>query len=120
VKAKDLSWMPVDDGKENSQLTLATTSLDQYRKILASTVRNLTLQAKEDELAKRPEATTHYELTVRVPRKTKSVRVVVQNEDGGRIGSAEIDRKTIDAAPAAPASNPALTPRPGASGPAGQ
>jgi len=30
------------------------------------------------------------------------LRVVIQNEDGGRIGTAELDRKTIDAAPATP------------------
>jgi hypothetical protein len=50
-------------------------------------------------------------LTIRVPRKTKSVRVVMETEEGGRIGAADLDRKTIDAAPATPTPEPQLASR---------
>jgi hypothetical protein len=50
-------------------------------------------------------------LTIPVPRKTRSVRVVVGTEKGGRIGAADLDRKTIDAAPEAPTPEPTLIPR---------
>jgi hypothetical protein len=43
-----------------------------------------------------------------VPRKTRSVRVVVETEGGGRIGGADLDRKTVDAAPEAPTPNAQL------------
>jgi hypothetical protein len=49
---------------------------------------------------------------IRVPRKTQIVRVVVQTGESDRIGTAELDRKTIDAAPEAPTPQPKLIPRP--------
>jgi len=53
-----------------------------------------------------------FQLTIPIPRKTRSVRVVIENEDGGRIGTADLDRKAIDAAPATPTDEPQLTTRP--------
>jgi hypothetical protein len=46
-------------------------------------------------------------LTIRVPRKTQSVRVVVETEEG-RIGAADLSRQTIDTTPATPAPEPQL------------
>jgi hypothetical protein len=37
-------------------------------------------------------------VSIPVPRKTRSGRVVVETEEGGRIGGADLDRKAIDAA----------------------
>ncbi len=48
-------------------------------------------------------------VSIRVPRKTQDVRLAIRVEDTGRIGTFEVDRKTIDAAPAAPTPDPKLT-----------
>jgi hypothetical protein len=53
-------------------------------------------------------------LTLRIPKRAKSVRVVLETETGNRIGTAEVSRKAIDAAPATPSPEPQLsTPPPG-------
>jgi hypothetical protein len=51
---------------------------------------------------------THLQLTVRIPPKTKSIRVLTETANGGRIGSAGLDRKAIEAAPAMPSPEPQL------------
>ncbi len=53
---------------------------------------------------------TPLQLTVRVPGKTQSIRVVTETANGGRIGAADLDRKALDAAPATPAPEPQLLP----------
>jgi hypothetical protein len=62
-------------------------------------------------------------LTLRIPKKAKSVRVVMESETGGRIGTAEVSRKAIDASPAEPTPQPKLVnqpPQPNAGAPAQQ
>jgi hypothetical protein len=50
---------------------------------------------------------------LRVPRKTRRVRVIIQAVDDGRIGSAELDRRAIEAAPATETPRPELKQRAG-------
>jgi hypothetical protein len=35
-------------------------------------------------------------MTIRIPRKTQCIRVVIQTAGNGRIGTVELDRKSID------------------------
>jgi hypothetical protein len=51
-------------------------------------------------------------VTIRLPRKTQSVRVVLEMAGSGRVGAVELDRKTIDAAPEAPTPDPKLLSHP--------
>jgi hypothetical protein len=51
-------------------------------------------------------------MTLRVPRNTKSVRLVVGSLDSGRIGSVDLDRKMIDTAADLPTPEPTLLPQP--------
>jgi hypothetical protein len=51
-------------------------------------------------------------MTIRIPRKTQSLRVVIQTAGNGRTGTVELDRKTIDNAPEAPTPDPKLIPQP--------
>jgi hypothetical protein len=46
------------------------------------------------------------------PRSTKDVRIVMQTVKGGRLGSVDVDRKTIDASPESPTPEPTLIVRP--------
>lgn len=111
LKSKNVTFLPTEDGESAAHLILAAVSLDQYRSILASKVAPLTLLAKSGDLARLPEVVSTTRLMVRVPRKTQSVRVVMESEDGGFMGAVELDRKTIDAAPATPTPDPQLTTR---------
>ncbi len=65
----------------------------------------LTLQAGAQDATRLP-------VRLRVPHKTQSVRVVVQMADNERLGTVELDSKTLEAAPAVPTLEPKLVSRP--------
>jgi VWFA-related protein len=115
LKSKNLTWVPTANGKNAARLTFAAVSLNKDRTAMASTIRSLTLIATDDDLKRLPGVVSRIPLTIRTPNKTQSVRVVMLAEDGGRMGAADIDRKTIDAAPASPTSDPQLSQSPSAS-----
>jgi VWFA-related protein len=108
---KNLTWLPAADGKDESKLTLAVASLDAYRAVLGSKAVHMTLAVDPAKLDHLPDIVSKFPLTIRVPRRTKCVRVVIEDNDGGRIGAAEINRKSIDAAPEAPTPEPQLFPQ---------
>jgi VWFA-related protein len=108
---KNLTWLPADDGKDQSTLTLAVASLDPNRAVLASKVVHMTLEVDPDKVDRLPDVVSKFQLTIRVPGKTKCVRVAMEDLDGGRIGAAELNRKSIDAAPEAPTPEPQLAPQ---------
>ena len=109
LKSKKLAFLPTDDGRNTANLILAAASLNKDRRFLASRILILTLLTQD--MRPLPKVVSSFQLTIPVPRKTRSVRVVIQNEDGGRIGTADLERKTIDAAPARPTPAPQLTTR---------
>ena len=111
LKGKNLDWQATDDGRSTADLILAEASLTGDKNILASRTEKVTIFSTEQDPTRRAEEVTRLPLTIRVPRKTKSVRVVMETEEGGRIGAADLDRKTIDAAPAMPTPEPQLVPR---------
>jgi VWFA-related protein len=113
VKSKNLKFEPSEDGTAMAQLIVAAASLNQYGNILASRTQTVTLVAHSQDPAKLPDVASRFPLTLRVPRKTRRVRVIIQALDDGRIGSAEIDQKTLDAAPATETARPELKQRPG-------
>ena len=110
LRSKNVTFVPTDDGKRTANLILAAASLNTDQRILASRIHTLTLLTQD--MRPLPDVVSSFQLTIPVPRKTRRVRVVIENEDGGRIGTADLDRKTIDAAPATPTSEPQLTTRP--------
>ena len=102
------NWEAADEGKSTTNLTLAAVSLAGARDILASKLETLTVTAGTQDAARLAEMPTRLPVTLRFPRKTQTVRVVIQTAESQRIGAAELDRKTIDAAPAAPTPAPKL------------
>jgi VWFA-related protein len=99
VNPLTLGWHDGADGHSAADLSFAATSLNGRHEVLTSTGRPLTVTvANEDPAALGLE---HVELpvTVRIPAKAKSVRVVVENMDSGRVGTVDLDRSAIDAAP---------------------
>jgi VWFA-related protein len=110
LRLKNLDWVPAEDGRSSANLILAAVSLGGDNNILASRMERVTVWSATQDPTRRTESVTRLPLIIRIPRKTKSVRVIMETELGGRIGAADLERKTIDAAPAAPAPVPQLAP----------
>lgn len=108
LKSGNGNWEAADDGKSTTNLTLAAVSLAGGRDILASKLETLTVTAGTQDAARLAEMPERLPVTIRFPRKTRTVRVVIQTAESQRIGAAEVDRKTIDAAPEAPTPEPKL------------
>jgi VWFA-related protein len=108
LKSKSLIFLPTDDGKDAADLTVAAASLNEDRSILAAKTEVVTLRSTTENPNQMPEVATRFQIILRVPRTTKSVRVAIEDQDGGRIGAADLDRNTIDAAPATETQAPQL------------
>jgi VWFA-related protein len=108
LDSKNLGWLPTENGKSRVNLNLAAMSLTGNLDVLASKTETVTQSAPTQDPAQLAKEVMRIKLTIRVPRKTQSVRVVVQTEVGGRIGAADLDRRTIDATPATPTPEPQL------------
>jgi VWFA-related protein len=106
----NLAWQTVDGGKSRANITLAAVSLSKDKNILSYRVEHLGLLRPTENGAGREIA--QLKVTVPVPRKARSVRVVVEGEGSGRIGGADLERKAIDAAPEAPTPDSQLIHRP--------
>jgi VWFA-related protein len=108
LNGRNLDWQASVDGKSTARLTLAAASLTEFKNILSSRVENLTLSRPTEDRTPPGQQISRLTLTIPIPRKTRSIRVVVGTEKGGRIGGADLDRKAIDAAPEAPTPNAQL------------
>ena len=118
IKSKNLDFLPDESGKNSDQLLLAAASLDASRRLLASRVQRETLKTDVTDPGKLPYVAAQITITVPFPRKAKTLRIVVEDENGGRIGSVELERSSVDNAPEAPSPKPELTPRTPAAKPA--
>jgi len=112
MKSKNGIWEPSDNGNSTKALMLAAVSMARSRDILASKLESLTVTEDTQDATRLAQTAARLPVMIRVPRKTQIVRVVVQTGESDRIGTAELDRKTIDAAPEAPTPQPKLTARP--------
>ena len=110
VKGKNLGWSETGDGRSSASLVVAAVSRSGDGSIVASRTEHVSVSSALQDPTRRAEGVASLPLSIRVPRKTKMVRIVIETEEGGRIGSADLDRKVIDAAPAAPTPRPTLTP----------
>jgi hypothetical protein len=112
MKSKNGNWEPSDNGKSTTNLMLAAVSVARSRDILASKLESVTVTANTQDATRLAEMPARLPVMIRIPRKTQFVRVVIQAGERDRIGTVELDRKTIDAAPEAPTPQPKLIPRP--------
>ena len=102
VQPKNLPWLSGANGTLSANLSVAAVSLSADRSALASRIETTTELALTLDATRVTGWPIRIPFTLRIPRKTRSVRVVVQTEPGGRMGSAEIDRQQIEAAPLSP------------------
>ncbi len=110
IRGKDLGWIANADGLPSVDLALAAASLNADGKMLASRIFSTTATSRlqnPDQLSPWP---IRIPVTIRTPRKTRTIRVVVEAQPANRIGSADLDRKALDAAPAQPTAQPQLSP----------
>jgi hypothetical protein len=111
LRGKNLVWQPAEDGTSTTQLHLASASLRADGDILSSKVERVAWTAGTQDPTRLADDATTLTLTIRVPRETHRVRVVIATDGGERIGAADLDRKTIDSAPSTPSPDPELVRR---------
>lgn len=112
LKSTHLRWQATDDGGSGANVTVAAVSLSGRRDILASTLKKLTVLSNSQDAARLAQSNTLLTVTVPVPRHTESVRVVIRTDDGGQVGTVELDHKALETAPETPTPNPELLTRP--------
>jgi VWFA-related protein len=112
LKSTHLRWQATDDGGSGANVTVAAVSLSSRRDILASTLKKLIVLSNSQDAARLAQSNTMLTLTVPVPRHTQSVRVVIRTDDGGQVGTVELDHKSLETAPNTPTPTPELLPRP--------
>jgi VWFA-related protein len=111
VRSKSLDWQPGDNGESKASVLVGAASRTEQGEILASKLERVVLTAQTQDMAKLAVGMARVHVALRVPPKTRNVRVVMQSGDGGRIGAADLSRAAIDAAPATPTPTPQLMPQ---------
>ncbi len=112
VRGSELHWEPTEDGQFKTALIFAVVSLTDTRDLLASRLERGEFTAVTADRARWANRTFPITMTVATPRRTNSIRVLVEADPEARIGSVDIDRKRIEAAPAEPTPKPQLSSRP--------
>jgi VWFA-related protein len=102
VPGKYCAWHGTPDGGSAAALSVAAVSLDSRRGILASNVQKATIRSPLQDNTKLNAETVQFSLTVRIPRRTQSVRVTIGAEETGRIGTTDVDQRALNAAPETP------------------
>jgi VWFA-related protein len=106
LKSKNLDFEASENGSSVAEVILAAASLNQYGNILTSKIKTFRFVTQPEDLDRLPDVVARFLLQLRVPRETRRVRVIIQANEDGRMGSAEMDRKMVDIAPAMPTPTP--------------
>jgi hypothetical protein len=112
LKSTHLRWQATDDGRSGANVTVAAVSLSGRRDIMASKLERLVVLSNSQDAAQLAHSNTLVTVTVPVARRTATVRVVIRADEGGQIGTAELDHKTLSTATESPTPAPQLVPRP--------
>ncbi len=112
LSPKNLDWQSEQDGKSHAELVLNAVSLGHRRDVLAARFQDLALTANTQDPRRLAATSTLVHMTLRTPRKTETVRVVLETQEHGRAGSVEIPRSAMEAAHDAPTPEPKLIPQP--------
>ena len=112
LSPKGLPWQSDQDGKSHIDLMLAAVSLTRRRDILASRLQDLAVTSNSQDPVELARTSALVHVTLHTPRRTESVRLVLETSSHGHAGSVEIARGVIDAAKDTPTPAPNLIPRP--------
>ncbi len=108
LKDRNLSWQPTEDGRYRTTLLFGAVSLNKNGEIVSSRTERVNVTTPVQDPVQRAAMVTPLPITLRLPRKAQDVRVAVECEEGGRMGTAELSHKAIMAAPVAPTPEPQL------------
>ena len=108
LQSKGIDWQAIDNGRSSAEITLAGASVTRNQEVVAFKVQRLFLSVRTQDPSHLAKLVAHLQITVRVPPKTRSIRVLTETANGGRIGAADLDRKAIQAAPVMPGPEPHL------------
>ncbi len=97
---RGLGWIRTPDGKLEVHVILASASLSSSRRILGWRIQMRRLVSTAQHRAQLGDTPIPFRVIVHIPRGTRTLRVVAETESDGRMGTTDIARKTIDAAPA--------------------
>lgn len=111
LRSPNIGWQPEPQGKSSVEFFLAAASLNRQRSFLSSHFESLDVMAPDQDPDRLAKTLLRVPVTLRTPAKMQSVRVIVQTTEG-RMGSVELDRKQIAAAPETPTPAPQLMSRP--------
>ncbi len=111
LQDKNLPWLATGDGKSATSMLLEAVSRKQDGQVLASRILHVRVVTPLPSAEERAKLITPMSISVHFPRKAQELRVVVESEEGGRMGSFDLTRKMVDAAPAEPTPSPQLQPR---------
>ena len=100
LPAGDLTWTAATDGNSTANLMVATAGLGGDRTILTAKVAQATVATRTEDTQHLEGRTISFRLSVRIPKKAEFVRVAIESEGGVKVGTAELNRGEIDAAPA--------------------
>ena len=106
VNSKNLDWHKRDDGGSETSFYLAAASLNANKGVLASRWGKITGVVHTQDPVRLAAADCEFTVPVRIPGKTRSVRMMMETEDAGRMGAVDVSRSAIDAAPAKPLPEP--------------
>ncbi|HEV2448589.1 MAG TPA: VWA domain-containing protein [Candidatus Sulfopaludibacter sp.] len=112
LRSGNIAWQAADDGRSTANLMLAAASLNDSGDVLASKAETLTASAAGQDAARLGETVIRIPVRLRVPPKTRLVRVVAQAAENGRLGSVELNSAALAAAPETPTRVPTLQRRP--------
>ncbi len=100
---KHLHWQTAQDGKSSTTVIVTAACRSGRDEILDSRAAKFYLLAASQDAAKLADVKPRVKMTFPIPRDTRSVRLALAAEGGESIGSIDVDRKTINAAPQTPA-----------------
>jgi VWFA-related protein len=112
LNPQNLDWRTAGERMSTVDFLLAAASLNKNRDFLATRVQDLTVVADNQDPAQLANTGARRSITIQIPRRTQTVRVVIETSANGRAGAVELDRRTIDAAPQTPTPEPKLLPQP--------
>jgi len=111
LEQQSLRWHVQPDGTRTASVLFAVANWNGSDRMLASTYQQVDL-TKPTHLSGSQEDTVKQSVVFHVAPKTTNVRFVVETVDGDKLGSGEISRKELDAAPRTATPEPVLIRRP--------
>ena len=110
LKLNRATWEPTQAGKSFTSYRVVIASLGAHREVLRSKLESLASAVSTQDPSRLNREVTLISEVIKVPKESRSVRVLVEDEGSGRLGAIEVDRAALKAAPASPSAQPKLVP----------